>query len=377
MNTRHPAVLAVTAGFTALAITILLAASAGAGPGDTLGAMWRGTFGNPFSVGSSLNTGAAILLIACGFIVAHRAGLINVGGEGQLCLGAIGATAVGVNLPAGTSPLIGVPLALAAAAVFGAAWAAIPAALVVLRGVNEVITTLLLNFVGLALVMLSVHSEALLRQPVTSIETLPQSEPLAEGARLPLLGITGSPATIAIGLALATAVGTAILLRCTTTGLRLRAVGQSLPASRRLGLNVGRLRFWSLTSAGALAGVAGGTLVASAPYVLADGLSSGYGFTGLVAGLLARGSLIAATLLTFVLALLVAGGINLQLEAGVPASLTQMTEAILVLLVAGSASAARIRPRGGGPRTPPPEEGPPEAPGPLPAQRSPVSQVSP
>ncbi|KHL17267.1 UNVERIFIED_CONTAM: ABC transporter permease, partial [Mumia flava] len=138
---RHPAVLAVASGFGALLVTVALAAAAGASPATTLSAMWTGTFGNPFALGSSMNTAAAILLIACGFIVAYRASLVNVGGEGQLCLGAIGATAVGTHLPDSTPTALAIPAVLVAAALGGAAWAAIPAALVVRRGVNEVITT--------------------------------------------------------------------------------------------------------------------------------------------------------------------------------------------------------------------------------------------
>ena len=342
---RHPLGLGLACGAGALLFTVLMALTAGSSPGTTLNALWSSTVGNTFALGAAVNTAAAILLIACGFVIAYRAGLVNVGGEGQFALGAIGATAVGVHLPENTPVLVALPLTLAAAALLGAAWAAIAAGLLVRRGVNEIITTLLLNFVGLALLMLVVHYEQLLRQPVTSAETLPRSEPLVEAARMPLLGVTGSPMTVAVVVALLGAAGTAFLLKRTATGLRLSAVGHNPLASRRLGVRVGGLCFGGLTAAGAFAGVAGGTVVGSAPYVLSDDIAAGYGFTGLVAGLLARGSLLAAVAITSALGLLVAGGIGMQMAAGVPATISQMAEAVLVLLVAGTAILVRTRPR--------------------------------
>ncbi|WP_418274919.1 ABC transporter permease [Isoptericola jiangsuensis] len=343
----RPVLVPLVAVLGALAVSTGLAALAGATPVEAATALWDGMVGTPYAIGSSLNVAAVLLLVATGFLVAHRAGLVNVGGEGQICVGAVAATAVGTTLPAGVPALLALPLLLLAAAAGGAAWASIAAWLAVRRGVSEVITTLLLNFVGAAVLVLSVHEEALLRQPVTSSETLPQSAPLVEGTHLPLLGLPDSPATVAVVLALVGAAAGAFVLRRTATGVRLAAVGMSRPASLRLGLGVDRLRFSSLTAAGAAAGLAGGVLVASAPHVLDDGLSSGYGFSGLVVGLLARGSFTAAVGIATVLGFLTSGGINLQLAAGVPASITQILESLIILGVAGTAIwAVRRTPRG-------------------------------
>ncbi|MEU8896161.1 ABC transporter permease [Nocardia sp. NPDC048505] len=308
----------------------------GARPATAAEALWSGMFGSPYGLGSALNAAAVLALIGTGFTIAYRAGLVNVGAEGQLALGGIAAAAVGVHLPAATPPLLAVPLVLAAGFAAGAGWAGIAAGLAVWRGTSEVITTLLLNFVGLGLVTLVVHEPALLRQPVTSADTLPQSEPLAEGARLPLLGLPESPATIAVLLALLAAVATSIVLRRTAIGTRLAAVGLSGPASARLGLPVARLRFGSLATAGGLAGVAGAGLVATVPFVLAEHFTSGYGFAGLVVGLLARGSLSAVAGIALAFGLLASGGINLQLAAGVPAASVQVVQSVLIILVAGA-----------------------------------------
>ncbi len=318
-------------------IGLLLVIGGGASPAAAAKALWDGMFGTPYAFGTALNATAVLALIATGFTIAHRAGLVNVGAEGQLGLGGIAATAVGVNIPAGMPVGLGVSLILVAGFAAGAVWAGIAAWLRVRRGTSEVITTLLLNFVGLGLVTLVVHEAGLLRQPVTSIETLPQSEPLAASARLPLLGMTGSPATIAIGVALVAVVVTAIVLRRTVIGVRLRAVGLSEAAAARLGVRVDRLRFGALAVAGGLAGVAGAGLVATAPYILTEGFTSGYGFAGLVVGLLARGSLTAVAGIALAFGLLASAGINLQLAAAVPASSVQVVQSVLIILVAGAA----------------------------------------
>lgn len=334
---RHPVVVALGALAVSALAGLALGAVAGARPADVVDALIEGTLGSPFAIGTSLNNAALLMLVAAGFTVAYRAGLVNVGGEGQLCLGGIAATAVGVSLSDALPVPIGLTLTLAAAVLAGAGWAAVAAWLRVRRGTSEIITTLLLNFVGLALVVLMVQEPALLRQPMTSSETLPQSEPLAQSAHLPLLGLHKNPATIAIVLAVILIVAVGIMLRHTATGLRLRAVGQSPAAARRLGVPVDRTAFLGLTVAGGCSGLAGGLLVTTAPFILADGFSSGFGFSGLVVGLLARGSMTAVAAVSLLFGFLVSGGINLQLAAGVPASTITVVQALLIILIAGAA----------------------------------------
>lgn len=182
---RHPVSVAAYAGLFAVGVGLVLVVGAGADPAVAWAALNEGMFGSAYAVGSSLNSAAVLALIATGFTVAHRAGLVNVGGEGQLCAGGVAAAATGLALPAGTPGVLGVPLILAAGFLAGAGWAGIAAWFKVRRGTSEVITTLLLNFVGIGMVAVAVHEEALLRQPVTSSETLPQSAPLPAGAQLP------------------------------------------------------------------------------------------------------------------------------------------------------------------------------------------------
>ncbi|WP_320782001.1 ABC transporter permease subunit [Streptomyces sp. CRN 30] len=333
---RHPLALAAGAGVLALGVGAVLVVAAGADPATAWAALDEGMFGSPYSLGSSLDSAAVLALIATGFTVAHRAGLVNVGGEGQLCAGGLAAAATALALPAGVPAAVGIPLTLLAGFLGGTAWASVAALLYNRRGTSEVITTLLLNFVGAGAVSLAVHEEGLLRQPVTSSETLPQSAALPEGARLPLIAGPDSPATAVVAVAAAALVITAVVLRRTPAGLRLKAVGHSSAASARLGLPVAGLRHTGLGVAGGLAGLAGASLVASAPYVLAEHFSSGYGFAGLVVGLLARGSFTAVAAVSLLFGFLTSGGINLQLAAGVPASSVQIVQSVLVLLIAAA-----------------------------------------
>ncbi|WP_436528022.1 ABC transporter permease [Actinoplanes sp. HUAS TT8] len=333
---RHPLAVAAGAAVVAAVVGLLLAAGACTSPATAVSALAEGMAGTPYAIGSSLNSAAVLALIAVGFTVAYRAGLVNVGGEGQLSVGGVAGAAAGLALPESVPAWLGVPLVLLAGFAAGAAWAGIAGLLKARRGTSEVITTLLLNFVGAGLVALSVHEESLLRQPITSAETLPQSAPLPVGARLPLIGPITSPATLIVPLAVVAAVITALVLRHTATGLRLTAIGHSTAASARLGLPVGRLEVGGLAVAGGLAGLAGAALVATAPYVLAEHFTSGYGFAGLVVGLLARGSLTAVLGAALLFGALTNGGINLQLAAGVPAASVQVVQSLLVLLIAAA-----------------------------------------
>ncbi|WP_420752165.1 ABC transporter permease [Rhodococcus sp. O3] len=337
LHLRHPLVIALAALAVSTVAGLALAATAGADPATVVDALVDGTLGSPFAIGTSLNNAALLMLVAAGFTVAYRAGLVNVGGEGQICLGGIAATAVGVSIPDSVPVPLGLAAALLAAVLAGAGWAGIAAWLRIRRGTSEIITTLLLNFVGLALVVLMVQEPSLLRQPMTSSETLPQSEPLAVSARLPLLGLDKNPATIAIVIAVISVIAVGIMLRHTITGLRLRSVGLSGTASARFGVPVDRTAFLGLAAAGGFSGLAGGLLVASAPFVLADGFSSGFGFSGLVVGLLARGSMTAVIAVSTLFGFLVSGGINLQLAAGVPASTITVVQSLLIILIAGAA----------------------------------------
>lgn len=192
------------------------------------------------------------------------------------------------------------------------------------------------------------QEQSLLRQPATSAQTLPNSPPLPDSTHLPLLPLgNGSPGTIGILLAGVVLVLIAVAVRRSAFGLRMRAVALGSHAAFRAGISPGRTEVSALAIAGGCGGLAGGLLVLSAPFVLQDGFSSGYGFQGLVVGLLARGSAIGVVLAAVLFGFLRTGGVALEVGVAVPSSVILVVQAVLAIAIAGTAGLALGRRRAG------------------------------
>ena len=301
---------------------MLIASSAGA-----LTAFWQGAFGSTDAIVSATLVRATPLILAgLAVAVAFRAGVLNLGAEGQLLVGAAAAATVGVTLV----PIFGgatVVVALAAGALAGAAWAGIAAWLRARFGVLEVISTIMLNFVALYAVGWLVRGP--LQEPT---HAYPQSATIAPGARLPLL----LPNTrLHAGLALAV-VGAGALwwtLRATAAGFRLRAVGLNPAAATSAGrIDVPRVTARAFLASGAFAGLAGAVEVTGVTFALYD-LSPGYGYTAVAVALLAGLHPIAVIGTGVLFGALEAGATAMQRDAGVPATIAGIVEATLVLLV--------------------------------------------
>jgi ABC-type uncharacterized transport system permease subunit len=319
-------------------VGLLLIAASGKDVPDAIEAFMDGAFGSAFAIGASINRAVALSLVGLGFILAFRANLTNVGGEGQIAVGGIAATALGLwppiaNLPLGLAvivPLLGGTLA-------GAFWGGIAGFMKVRFGTNEVISTLLLGFVALLSVYWCVQSTALLRQPQTSSATLPESLEITNAVKLPgLTGNSESPLHIGLVICLLLAVATAIVLQRSTFGLRLRAIGLNELAARRAGMPGSILLVVALAMAGAFGGLAGAIMLQGEQYYLKTGFSSGYGFDGLVVGLLSRGSTVGVLAGALFFGFLRSGGISMEIMAGVPAALTLVIQGLIVIAVAGS-----------------------------------------
>lgn len=336
----RPAVLvAFAAVFAALLVGVLLILLTGVPVVDAIGAFIDGTIGTPYAIAASLNRSIVFALVGIGFVLANRANLVNVGGEGQIAMGGMFATAVALyghvaDLPFGLAFL----LPLIAAAIAGAVWGAIAGVLKVKVGTNEVISTLLLSFIAVWLLYWSVQAPYLLRKPMTTSATLPESLEIPDPTKLPLL--TGSysfPLHIGLPIAAVIAIVTAIVLSKTVFGLRLRAVGLNPLAASRAGISHAWTVIASLAVAGAFGGLAGGFMLLGEQYVLKAGFSSGYGFDGLVAGLLARGSVTGAIAAALLFGFLRSGGINMEMVAHVPAALVLVIQGLIVVTLAGAA----------------------------------------
>jgi simple sugar transport system permease protein len=319
-----------------LAVLFVGLEAAGFNAAAGLSALWLGAFGSwDAFTSSTLVRAVPLILIGLGISVAFRGGALNIGAEGQFYAGAIAATWVGLHLVGEPRP-IAVAVLLLAAAVAGLGWIVLPVWLKLRFGVIEVISTLLLNFVALSLVSYMVQGPLQERGGI-----YPQSDAIAESARLPLL--PGS--RLHAGLIIAVAGGLVLwfLFARTLWGFRLRAVGLGPQAAEVSGrINSQGVSAMALLISGAIAGLAGGVEVSGVSYALFQNLSPGYGFTGIAVALLGGLHPIGVVMSGILFGGLEAGAGAMQRDAGIPAVAVYVVEAV-VIIVALLATA----PRGG------------------------------
>jgi simple sugar transport system permease protein len=299
-------------------------------PGAAAAAMVRGSLGswNTF-VSITLVRSVPLILTGLAVALAFRAGVWNIGAEGQLYAGAI--VAAFVALHGGAFPrLVLVPLVLAGAAAGGAAWAFVPTLMRLRFGVGEVITTILMNFVGINLASYMVHGPM---QEARGV--FPQTDRIPDMARLPGL-IPGTRLHIGFGVAVALAIAFTVVLGRTRFGFQLRAVGASPSAARVSGrIDAGRILLVSFLLSGAVAGLAGGVEVAGRTFALYENLSPGWGYTAIAVALLA-GLRPGGVVLTGIFFGALQGGAGaMQRDAGIPAAWVGVVEALVILAVLG------------------------------------------
>jgi simple sugar transport system permease protein len=318
---RARAAAAVAVGTLAAATVLVLLA--GASPVEALAALLRGALGSRAALGETLARSTGLALTALGAVVAFRAGVLNIGLEGQFLAGAGAAAAVGPLVPG--LPPVARALVLLAAPAAGALLAAPAAWLAERRQVPAVLSTILLNLVAAAGVTWLVRGP--LRDPAGDY---PQSRALAEGVLFAPL-VPGSRATGAVLAAAALALLASFLLARTPLGLWLRAVGSSPAAARAAGLPDAALRTGAFLASGAFAGLAGGLEVLALTGRLYDPFTAGVGYGGIAAALLGGMTPLGGAVSATVLAALGAGSSALQREAGVPSALASIVPALAVL----------------------------------------------
>jgi general nucleoside transport system permease protein len=328
---RTPLV-AVTLGLLVLAAGLQLA---GYDAAAALTALWQGAVGSWYALTSAtLVRAVPLIVIGLGIALAFRAGALNIGAEGQFYAGAIAATWVGLHV-AGRPSAVAVPAVLLGAMLAGAAWVVAPVWLKLRFGVLEVISTLLLNFVAESLVSLMVLGPLQESQHI-----YPQSDPIAETARLPLL--PGTRLHAGLVLALVGAAALWYLFARTLWGFQLRAVGAGPRAAEISGrIDARRMAAVALLGSGALAGLAGGIEVSGVSYALFQNLSPGYGFTGIAVALLARLHPFGVVITGLLFGALEAGAGAMQRDAGVPAVAVYVVEAVVIIVVLLADAGAR------------------------------------
>lgn len=328
-------------GVLALSLALLAGVLhlAGYDAARALAALWRGSFGTADAfISGTLVRATPLLLAGLGVALAFRAGVWNIGAEGQLLAGAAAATAVSFLL-ADLPRLLLLPAILLSGVIAGTFWASIAELLRRRRGVLEVISTIMLNFVALHLVGALVHGP--LQEP---LGIYPQSAPLVEGARLPRI-VPGTRLHLGFVIALLIAPMLWWWLRSTAGGFRLRAVGANPDAARMAGrIDAARVAGLAFLTGGGLAGLAGAIELSGVTFALYESLSPGYGYTAIVVALLGRLDPLAIIASAVLFGALESGALAMQREAGIPSVVVTAIEAILVLavLVAERWRAARL-----------------------------------
>ncbi len=323
-----------TSVLAALAISAVLVEATGGGWRPVFDALLDGSVRKPGRWGETLGVAAPLLLVALGTGISAKAGLINIGQEGQLAIGAAFATYFGF-LIGGPGPL-NLLVLLMFGAIGGALWAGIAAGLRFWRKVPEVLTTLLLATVAGQAVAFGLRYQWLLLADEANRGNRNQvSEQLAEGNRLPTATMFGNAFPVTVFLAIVLALGVAFVLARTVWGFRLRMLGQNFHVAQRAGVSQSRYGAMALMISGAFAGLAGAAMLAGGGfafgnYRLVPGFSANIGWTGLLVALVAREKALAAIPVAFVFAALRTGS-SFVSSTGVESRITDVVQGLLVL----------------------------------------------
>lgn len=284
------------------------------------------SFSTPNGFVQTLLKFVPLLLQAFAFTIPLAAGKFNIGGEGQMLVGAIGAAAVGImfaGLPAGLL----LPLVLVAGVLGGAIWGIIPAWLLYRFNMNEILTTVLLNFVSFGLV--DYVATEIWRDPAAGH---PTTVPIGPGARLPLL-ISSPPLHSGVLLVLFIAVAVYIYTNRTSAGYDLIVTGANPRAARVYGVAVRRVFVLALVLGGMLAGLSGAIEVAGRQYRLIEGMQSNLLLLGIIIGLIAKGNNLAVPFVAFFIAILEVGASAMQRTLMIPGEMVFIVEALILLFV--------------------------------------------
>jgi len=358
----------VWAALFAMAMASLLARLYQQDPLSMYRLLVAGTWGSVYGIGQVLFKTTPLICTGLAVAVALRAGLFNVGAEGQLICGALATALVGAYLPARTPSLVAVPLCLLASFVAGGLLGGFVGLCKWLCRAHEVIVTILCNFIVRA-VMVGLGGYLFLKESV-------HTAPVIAGARLPRLSallpqLHGSAVNAALVLALLLAVAVELFLRRTRLGFALRVVGQNPDAAAATGLHLGKIRTLALMLSGGLAGLGGANFVLGYKYYYEDGFSSGIGYLGIAVAVLAHNRPLWLVLSALFFGTLAQGG--LAVNAMVPRELIDVLSAVVILAVAtATAEVKRLLPRFQ--TAPAKDEKPPQHPEQPPAHAQPAEE---
>jgi simple sugar transport system permease protein len=296
-------------------------------PIDGFSALFDGAFGTTSEFAETLVQSTALLFPALGIALAFRAGLFNIGAEGQIILGGLAAGLAGTFVPG--PPVLSIIVTLAAGALAGGVWGGIAGVLKARFNANEVIATLMLNVLALLLATYCVNGP--LHLPNANEGETPL---LAHSAWLPTI-IPETRLTIAFLLAILLAFTLRFVFTRTVFGFEVRAAGEAPDAARRAGIDLGRIAVLAMTLSGAIAGIGGATIVTGVLHRFNTGLSPGYGFVAIAVALVGNLEPIWIGVAAFAFGILQNGALSMQAEANVPRDIVNVVEGLVIIALAG------------------------------------------
>ncbi len=321
--------ISILAIVLALLIGAILIAIAGINPWEAYGYLLKGSFGNRYGFGETLTRFVPLLLASLSFAVAHKSGFFNVGAEGQIYIGAIGALMVGAYV-SGLPPILHVTLSLLAGFLFGALWAGIAGVLKIVLGSNELINTMMLNYVAIFLVEFLIHGP--LKDPESFVY---QSSPILSSAKLPII-LSKTPLHAGFIISLLITALVFYLLYRTPVGYQMRTVGANLKAAKYAGINIIGVTLVALITTGGLAGIGGAIELLGAQFRMVGGFSPGYGYDGIGIAVMGRYNPVGIVLATFLFAIIRVGTGAMQRGAGVPFPLLSVIQGLIIIFVIAS-----------------------------------------
>ncbi len=320
----------------AMVVGDLLILTFGQSPAAVYRVLVEGTWGNAYGFGQVLYKATTLTFTGLAVAIGLRAGLFNIGAESQLAAGGFAAAIVGLTLPSGTPGAIGILLCIAGAAVAGGAVGAVPGVLKARFGAHEVIVTIMLNFIVLALLNYIIATHLNVAETLHTAEIRTGEMPRL-AAIIPSFHGSAVNSTLVVAL-LAAAAMTWYLFR-TRAGYELRAVGLQPPAAEYAGVRVGGVWLRAMALSGALAGLGGINYVLGYKHYYEESFGAGSGFLGIAVALVGRSHPLGVVLAALLFATLSQGG--LAVNALVPKQMVDVLQAVVIIAVAASVPEVR------------------------------------
>lgn len=327
-------IIVVLSLMVALILGAFLFAIAGANPFRAYGVMLTQPLSGMFGLTEMMVRAAPLMLVGLGIAIAFRSGILNIGGEGQIMLGVVFGTAVGLALPNVPKPLL-VPVIFLSAFIGGGIWGGIAGWMRAYLNVNEILSTVMLNYIAIQVYLYLLRGPMIDPQEVSYGTGVPQSALLSENAWLARY-FRGFRLHSGLLIAIALAVIVFLFLWKTTVGYRMRAVGAEPKAATYSGMNVKRNLVLAMILSGGFAGMAGAVEVLGVHHRALESISAGYGFSGIVVALFGGLHPLGIIPASMVFGLLIVGADMMQRAVDVPASIILSIQGLIILAIVSS-----------------------------------------